>query len=505
MRNIFPHLLLRIILAVVIALCPIAFMPARANAQSVSDYYSITYNVQFSATQVTGTNSFSATVTAEATCINDFPLSASQASITGRITARNQGTGATVVLNSGYTLTIDPFPDDTGDSAQVQITVPLQFPAGSTTGTYTITAELISATVTVLVPIDVSGFLSSSQDVGSISYTASGGGGGGSGGSGGTGTTSSSIVGVSGLRSDINLVVYNDGTVRGAVRMQCQEVNAYLDIAKGTKILDRYRRPLETFTAAVADEPPEPAPGTTIAMAVDFGPDGATFSPPITLVMTYDPGTLPEGVLEEELFVAYWDGSEWQSLSGVLDTEANTISVQVSHFTEFAVIGGIPETEESGTETPPASTTETAAEPSDFSISDLSVSPEQTILNQRVTVSAIIANDGAIRGMYAVVLKINGIEKDEKKLILDPGVEYEVSFEIEPESIGDYEVEINGLTGSFSVEEKPVETEEISSGDEVEAVSSGFAFKLWHIIAIVIGIIAVIIGSIVFFVIKRQR
>ena len=179
----------RIISALLISACFICLLPGRANAQSLSEYYSITYDIQFSTSDVTGTQAFSATVVAEATCIKDFPLSASQASITGKIIARNQDTGSTVTLNSGYTLTIDPFPGNAGESTNVQVTVPLRFPTGSTSGTYTVTAQLISATVTVLVPIEVTGYLDSSQTVGTIYFSASGGGGGGGGGGGSATTT----------------------------------------------------------------------------------------------------------------------------------------------------------------------------------------------------------------------------------------------------------------------------------------------------------------------------
>ena len=89
----------------------------------------------------------------------------------------------------------------------------------------------------------------------------------------------------------------------------------------------------------------EPAAAPTervIVSAYDFGPDGATFAPAITLTITYDPETLAAGVSEEELYLAYWDGSQWVALESTIDTTANTVTAEVSHFTQFALIGAVP-------------------------------------------------------------------------------------------------------------------------------------------------------------------
>ena len=78
--------------------------------------------------------------------------------------------------------------------------------------------------------------------------------------------------------------------------------------------------------------------GTTIIDVHIFGPDGARFTPAITLVLGYDPASLPQGAKEEQLKVAFWDGATWQYLSSQVDTDVDTITVQVAHFTVFAVL-----------------------------------------------------------------------------------------------------------------------------------------------------------------------
>ena len=62
--------------------------------------------------------------------------------------------------------------------------------------------------------------------------------------------------------------------------------------------------------------------------------------------MSYDPAEIPEGVAEEDLIIAFFDEStgEWVPLDDiVVDTENNTISGTVTHFTIFGILW--PETE----------------------------------------------------------------------------------------------------------------------------------------------------------------
>ncbi len=44
--------------------------------------------------------------------------------------------------------------------------------------------------------------------------------------------------------------------------------------------------------------PTPPEDFSVIGLVYDFGPNGATFDPPITLTITYDPALIPEGLLK---------------------------------------------------------------------------------------------------------------------------------------------------------------------------------------------------------------
>ncbi|GAJ02421.1 unnamed protein product, partial [marine sediment metagenome] len=69
-------------------------------------------------------------------------------------------------------------------------------------------------------------------------------------------------------------------------------------------MLDKEGDRLETLEAAVDESPPDPPEDAhIIGLAYGFGPNGATFDPPLILEYTYDPDALPEGVAG--LVIAY--------------------------------------------------------------------------------------------------------------------------------------------------------------------------------------------------------
>jgi hypothetical protein len=56
--------------------------------------------------------------------------------------------------------------------------------------------------------------------------------------------------------------------------------------------------------------------------------------------------------------------------------------------------------------------------------------------------------------MFEVALRINGAEEVIKQLTLDPGASQKVSFSVTRNDAATYEVDVNGLTGSFAVQGK---------------------------------------------------
>jgi outer membrane biosynthesis protein TonB len=133
------------------------------------------------------------------------------------------------------------------------------------------------------------------------------------------------------------------GEFQDSVDAASEDGSIRLTIMKGTKGHHSDGSPVADITVQSVSDAPAPPEGTVmLGEVLDLGPDGATFEPPITLTLSYDPETLPEGSVEDDLYIAYWDGSEWVDLECTVDKEANTVSAIVSHFTQFATMSDLP-------------------------------------------------------------------------------------------------------------------------------------------------------------------
>ncbi len=279
-----------------------------------------------------------------------------------------------------------------------------------------------------------------------------------------------------------------------------------LTIPEGTVGLTEELACIARISMVIMDEPPDPPEDAhVIGLAYDFGPDGATFDPPITLIFSYDPNDIPEGVAEEDLVIAMWDeeAGEWVELDGVVDTVNNTITASVSHFTTFAIIGKVPAAppeEEVPTVVPPVGEEEeeeeeepevvmpVKPEPAAFSVSYLSFSPLEVEPGEAVTITVLVANIGGESGSYAVVLKIDGVKEAEKTVTIAAGDSQDVSFSVTREEAGDYTVDVDGLSGSFTVL-LPVKPPGVN----------------WPLIGGIIAAVVVVVGLLYYFLVFRRR
>ena len=230
--------------------------------------------------------------------------------------------------------------------------------------------------------------------------------------------------------------ISDEGEILETIEATSADGMLTLTIPEGTIALDEDGNPLEGLEAAVDESPPDPPEGSyIIELAYDFGPDGATFDPAITLEYTYDPAEIPEDVAEEDLVLAYYDEEtgEWVELDCVVDTENNTITADVEHFTTFAIIGAV---------TPP---------PAVFTVSSLSISPATVNIGETVTISLVVTNTGGKSGSYIVTLDINGVKEADETVTVAAGDSQEVSFSVTKEDAGIYSVAVAELTGSFTV------------------------------------------------------
>ena len=311
----------------------------------------------------------------------------------------------------------------------------------------------------------------------SFTTEAAGGGGGGGGGFGPTYYIQANLFGTEG-----SYHIGSSGKILETIEATSADGNLTITIPKDTIALDKDGNRLESLEAAVDKSPPAaPEDAHIIGLAYDFGPDGATFDPPIELIINYDPEELPENV--SSLFIASYDEEQgWRQLapiSGFVAT-VGTATAQVGHFTTFAAIATVE---------PPV--------PAAFTVSKLIISPAKVDIGQSVTITAVVANTGGETGSCEAVLKIDGVLEATKEVTISAGASEEVTFTTSRDVAGSYSVDVNGLTGSFTVKEEPAPP--AAPPEEAPPVKP-FPWPL--IGGIAAGV--VIVGLLIFFLVRRR-
>jgi hypothetical protein len=86
-----------------------------------------------------------------------------------------------------------------------------------------------------------------------------------------------------------------------------------------------------------------------------------------------------------------------------------------------------------------------------FSMSNLTITPNQVKAGDPVTISAIASNNGSEAGTYSVVLRINGMVENIIDLMLSPGASQATTFTIIKDTGGEYYTEVDGLSAVFIV------------------------------------------------------
>jgi len=151
---------------------------------------------------------------------------------------------------------------------------------------------------------------------------------------------------------EMSFDISDEGEILETIEAISEAGDLTIVIEEGTIALDEDGDPLESLEIDVDPSPPDPPEDAyIIGLAYNFGPEGATFDPGITMTFTLDLDDLPDGVDPADLVLAYWDGDEWVELDSEVIIKNSTITViadDVEHFTTFAIIGAVtpPEEEE---------------------------------------------------------------------------------------------------------------------------------------------------------------
>jgi hypothetical protein len=162
------------------------------------------------------------------------------------------------------------------------------------------------------------------------------------GGGGGGSAPSQTAVTLSGLGSASSLVTDASGVVKSPVRLENEDRTLLLDIPRGTSLQDAAGQGLTSLSAAECDPSPPPPDDAAVLSAFNLGPEGAAFNPPLSLTFRYDPSALPPSSGEEDLFLASWNGTEWQALDSSPDIASGTVSAPIAHFSPCALLVELP-------------------------------------------------------------------------------------------------------------------------------------------------------------------
>ena len=244
-------------------------------------------------------------------------------------------------------------------------------------------------------------------------------------------------------------VTTSEGVFTKATTFKSADDNLILSIPKGTVGKTKAGDPLPEVRITKKLAPPAPPQDMGfIGLTYDLEPDGATFDPPILVTFVYNPDWLPPGLGPENLTIGYYDQDtqQWVILDAeniTIDPATNSITAEISHFTYYGVMA----------HTAPAA----------FTISGLAISPTEFEVAEQSTISAVVANTGDLSGNTKVTLKINGVAVSSKIIRLAGHESTKVSFITVQGSPGSYKVDINGLSGTFTVKEAVVKPVVITS------------------------------------------
>lgn len=93
--------------------------------------------------------------------------------------------------------------------------------------------------------------------------------------------------------------------------------------------------------------------------------------------------------------------------------------------------------------------------PAEFEVSSLSITPSEVDGGDDVSVSMTVTNVGEESGSYTIEVMIDGVLVDSGTVTLDGGASQSVGFTVTSDVVGSHSVEVDGLSGSFSVRAPP--------------------------------------------------
>ena len=133
--------------------------------------------------------------------------------------------------------------------------------------------------------------------------------------------------------------------------------------------------------------------------------------------------------------------------------------------------------------------------------SSVKINPPEAGSGENVSISVTVLNSGGASGSYNLVLKINGLIENTQEITVPAGVSRDINFDVTKDVAGTYQVDINGLTGSFIVTKNSTTTmtttQITTTPGPVKTANS------MRVLAIGLGAV-VVVGLLIYLLIRRR-
>ncbi len=238
-----------------------------------------------------------------------------------------------------------------------------------------------------------------------------------------------------------------------ALSLRSQDEKIELNFSKGILARTKEACPLKAIKIDTsASLTPLISNYKLISPVYELSPEGATFSPTITLTFYNDIAGIPADIDTETLHIVVFDNGDslWKICNSQLNKVTLNVSTEIERSGKYALVG-MPKV-------PVATTSPPQPAPAAFTISNLEVRPILASPGEAITISTKVSNTGGTNGEYNIVLSINHSSEMAKNISLEAGAESVVEFSVNRRDPGNYMVNINNLISSFTIEQLPPAT-----------------------------------------------
>ncbi len=251
-----------------------------------------------------------------------------------------------------------------------------------------------------------------------------------------------------------------------------------------TYALLAYIRPAAFMTSSLSISPAEVGIEQNVTISVLVGNTGAlTGSYEVTLKVNFS-------VVETKSITLAGGGSQRVSFTTTEDRTGDyVVDVNGLRGTFTVAEEGVPPEDQ------PDDEPEVPLAPADFTIGSLVISPIEVDVGKSVNIGVLVNNTGDLSDNYEVTLKIDNVVIATKEVTVAGGTSQQVTFTRYADTAGTYSVDVNGLTGTFTVEEKEEEV-------VTPVVEAGLVWWIWLIIGLSL---ATVVGLLLYFLRWRDR